>query len=107
MIQLLGAKSELCALNNELSDLEVVLQQASQLFGDDQITFDDHPELSVVANSTLRKLQDLKREVEEWNLQLRHKRRKIVTTLPKLKSFRTTLQSLRLQLIAVLSACTT
>lgn len=106
LFQLLGAKSELCALSNELSDLTLVLQQASQFTDEEQLKLADSPELSLVASNTHRKLQDLKQQVEECTEIWQHKRRKAVLVLSKLKSSRAALQTLRFQLIAVLSAST-
>lgn len=104
LLQLYGARLELCALSNELADLIIVLGEINRVPKEQQTGISGSPELILLLQSTLSKLKELRQQTEEWVKVLKQRRLRGLMAKAKLDSFRSSLQTLRLQLIAMLSA---
>ena len=103
-----GARSELCALSNELNDLIVVLQEINNV-AEEHAEACSSAALLQILDSTVSQLDELRRKVDEWKAFSKEKwsgckQMRWLRIAPKVKSFRGEFRNLRFQVTAVLSA---
>ena len=104
LIQRYGAQSELCALSNEIADLMVVLYEMNTIVDPDSTSPRNlSPETLQILVKTVGRLKTLQSQIDDWKLATQQKKLKTFILPPKFQGFRANLQSLRSQLITILS----